>query len=70
MTIATEIKKYIENAGVSQKSIATAVGTSKQSISQALNDKRKIKLDEYVCICDFLEVPYDTFVHSEQKEKL
>ena len=59
--VALQIAKYVEEKGIKQKAIATAIKVSPQAMSETLAGKRTLSADEYRDICDFLEVPYGRF---------
>ena len=60
--IAEKIAEYVVSKGIKQKSIAEAVGMSTVAISETLRGNRTLTAEEYVSICNFLEVPYSKFV--------
>lgn len=62
--IVEEIAKYISNRRIKQKYLAEKTGLSKQSICNMFSGKRKLGLDEYIKICDALQVKYDYFFSS------
>jgi transcriptional regulator with XRE-family HTH domain len=59
--IAAAIAEYIKKNGIKQTFICEKTGLSKNSISFALKEKRKLSIEEYVEICHALNVPYDYF---------
>lgn len=64
--IAERIKEYVTSRGIKQSVIAGAIGMSRASLSQSLNGNRTLTAEEYVRICDFLEVPYERFTSDEE----
>ena len=60
--VALELAEYINNKGIKQKAIATAINMSPQAMSETLAGRRTLSADEYRDICDFLEVPYTRFM--------
>ncbi len=59
--IATAIANYLKENGIKQSYLCEKTGLTKHCISFALNNKRKLSVDEYVKICIALNVPYDFF---------
>lgn len=59
--MGSRIKEYILKAGLKQKVIAVKAGIPENKLSEMLNNKRKITVDEYFAICDALNVTIDTF---------
>lgn len=59
--IAERMKEYVNEKGIKQVAIATATGMTKVAVSETLNGNRTLTAEEFVKICDFLEVPYDRF---------
>ena len=59
--IAERVKKYVDEKGIKQLAIADAIGMSRSAMSQTLRGERTMTAEEFVKICDFLEVPYDKF---------
>lgn len=59
--VAEQIKAYIEERGIKQAAVAKASGMTETALSHSLNGKRKLAADEFVKICRFLRVPFDTF---------
>lgn len=56
------IKTYMKQKGISQTSISKATGIPIVKLCLALNDKRRIMIDEYVLICEALGVDINYFV--------
>ena len=56
MTIGKQIKRYREQAGLTQEQLATVVGVTQENISQMENDKLGITVDKLRLICDALDV--------------
>ncbi len=67
--IAESIKEYVEQKGIKQVAISDATGMSKAAVSQTLNGQRTLTAEEYLAICDFLEVPYSKFAHAREEEE-
>lgn len=62
--ISEHIAEYFATRGIKQKTVAEAIGLSAAAMSEMLAGRRKLSADEYVAICDFLEVPYSRFIDS------
>ena len=60
--VAQALAKYVDDKGIKQKAIASAIGISPQAMSETLAGKRMLSADEYRDICRFLEVPYEKFM--------
>lgn len=57
-----EIKKYLEENGITQIFISRKTGIEASKLSLALNGGRKLTLDEYAFICGALGVNTDKFL--------
>ena len=64
--VVEKIAEYIDKQGIKQSAIASYLNVHPQTMSDIINGKRKLKADEYIDICDFLNVPYDKFVDGSQ----
>ena len=64
MTVAENIKKYLESNGIKQSVIAKKAGMRADSFCSALNGKRKVTVDEYVKICTALCEPIGAFIDT------
>ena len=60
-----EIANYIEDVGINQSAVARKIGMSKQTFGKCLKGERKITADEYVAICDALQVPVSKFAPGQ-----
>ena len=58
------IAQYLSDHGIKQSVLAARSGMTKQALSDALRGVRKLQADEYVAICDALEVSTDTFASN------
>ncbi len=61
MTIPERIKLYLRLHGISQKYLAANMHMLQPKISQILNGKQRMLLDEYMRLCDVLGVEYTCF---------
>lgn len=57
-----EIKKYLEENGITQAFISRKTGIEPAKLSLALNGGRKLTFDEYSIICGVLGVNTDMFL--------
>lgn len=62
MQANSEIKKYLEENGITQVFISRKTGIEASKLSLALNGGRKLTLDEYAFICGALGVNTDKFL--------
>ena len=61
-TTEKQIKKYLKQNGISQSHIAKAIKMPEPILSMALNEKRKLTLEEYASICGALKVDTNKFL--------
>ena len=59
--IAERIADYVKEKGIKQTTLAKVLGIAPQSMCETLKGNRTLTAEEYVEICDFLEVPYSKF---------
>lgn len=62
MQVNLEIKKYLDENGITQIFISRKTGIEASKLSLALNGGRKLTLDEYAFICGALGVNTDKFL--------
>ncbi len=67
--IADRIKEYVNEKGIKQTAIASATGMSKAAVSETLNGNRTLTAEEFVGICNFLEVPCSKFMEKPKDDK-
>lgn len=65
--LAERIKEYMDEKGIKQTTMANALNMSKVSMNATLNGNRTLTAEEYVAICDFLEVPYSKFTEKTEE---
>ena len=63
--IYMSISRYMWEKGIKQTYLADNTTLSKQAISGILNGNRRLTVDEYVEICDALNVSVDYFLQSQ-----
>lgn len=64
-----EIKKYLEEKGISQTFISKKTGIPLPTLNLVLNGRRKLTLDEYSIICGVLAVNTDKFLRPRMPEE-
>lgn len=62
MAIGKQIKLYLVNNNISQKSLSKETGMTPAQLSAVLNEKRKMTIDDYISITIALKIPFDTFI--------
>lgn len=63
MTVATKIKDFLHNKGITQVWLAQKSGIPIVKLNLVLNGKRKLGMDEYAAIITALDVSADTFIN-------
>lgn len=63
--IAANIRKYLEEKGITQEWLAQKIGMSKQAMSATLKGTRRLTADEYVDICAALGLSMDYFKDTQ-----
>lgn len=62
MMVWKVIANFIDKKGIKQSTLAQKTGLSQQAICNLLKGNRNIEIEEYIKICDVLEVSYDYFI--------
>lgn len=62
--VKDKIAEYLHKNGIKQKFIADQADMTQASISGVVSGKRDLEVEEYVRICDALNVPYDYFMRT------
>lgn len=65
-TVADKIKAYIAENHISIQSLSQETGIEISALSKALNNKRKIDINEYVLIIKVLGEPADRFLVTKR----
>lgn len=65
-----EIKKYLEENGITQAFISRKTGIEPSKLSLALNGERRLTFDEYSVICGVLGVNTDKFLKPRLPEEM
>ena len=68
METALEIKRYLEDNGISQAFIIRKTGIEVSKLSLALNGIRRLTMEEYALICGALGVNTDKFLKPRMPE--
>ena len=66
MNIQTNIKRYMKETGRTQSYLCRRTGLSATTMSLALGNKRRLRLDEYCAICEALDVKPDFFLEAQE----
>ena len=56
-----KIRKYMDEQGVSRKQVALSMKVSESKLSLILSGKRKLTVEEYLCMCKALSLPPQKF---------
>lgn len=64
-----EIKKYLDENGITQIFISKKTGIEPAKLNQALNGNRRLLLEEYAMICGVLGVNTDFFLKPRLPDK-
>lgn len=62
------IRKYIDEKGFVQATVAKNAGMTKMALSESLRGNRRLTADEYLSICKALNVPADFFDSEQYRE--
>ena len=61
MTVNEKLRKIVDERGIKQSHICAETGLSPDAVSRILNSNRKITADEFLTICDALNVDPRSF---------
>ena len=64
MHMTEKVRAYIDEHGLCRKYIALNMGTSESRLSQLLNGKRRMTVDDYMALCQAIAVDPRTFYQS------
>lgn len=62
MQVGPAIKEYLDTYGIKHVFIANKLGWSRQKISNTLNGRVPLSVDDYKAICQAIGVPYELFL--------
>lgn len=70
MNIVREnIADYLNKNGIKQLYICEKTGMTPQALSSVLKCERKLDVEEYIAICDALNLKYDYFIKTDNNPK-
>lgn len=65
MKVQTALVERIKEKGIKQTAIAEATGLGPTAVSRTMSLQRRLTLDEFSAICEFLGVSMDEFRPDE-----
>ncbi len=65
LTVADKIRGYMAERKISNAELSKRTGIKESVLSKALNNQRKIDINEYILIIEALETPADTFLKMQ-----
>lgn len=68
MRLSQNINTYLNEQGIKKKYVAEKTGISENALNLVLNGKRRLLADEYVKICNALNVPFDRFINQDSQK--
>jgi len=68
MRLSQNINTYLNEQGIKKKYVAEKTGISENALNLVLNGKRRLLADEYVKICNALNVPFDRFISQDSQK--
>ena len=66
--VREKMKKYINDIGIKQNVLAKNAGMTPQALNTFLNGSRGIDVEEYVRLCDAMNVPYEKFIGEAHRK--
>lgn len=63
--VYVKIKSYLERNGIKQKTVAEKIGMNQNSFCAILSGRRRLLADEFLKICETLDVSPLTFWKGE-----
>lgn len=70
LAMEDEVKKYLEEKGISQSFVSRRTGIPLPKLNLALNGHRRMTFPEYELVCGALEVNTDRFLKPRKPEEL
>ena len=58
------LKQFIEERGLIKKFEAQKTGIEEVALSNILNGRQRCSLENYVKLCNFFNVPFDSFIDT------
>jgi len=69
--VTIQIAKYIKEKGIRVSTIAKQTGLPKDALYSSISGNRKLRADEFILICNFLNMQPETFYkQNEQSDKV
>ena len=62
INVTNEISKYIKEKGIRVSAISKHTGLSKNVLHNSLSGNRKLRADEFLIICNFLDIKPELFL--------
>ncbi|MBQ9709465.1 MAG: helix-turn-helix transcriptional regulator [Clostridia bacterium] len=62
MSITKKIRSYIDENGIKIMAISKKTGIKYAALRSALSDERNLTIEEYVSVCNALDVPVTRFI--------
>lgn len=62
-----DIKKYLDSNGIKQSFLSEKTDMPASILNLMLNNNRKIEINEYIKICEVLELPLDYFAKKSHQ---
>ena len=59
--VTKRVSDYIKDKGISIRSLSDGSGVSYNPLYSSISGKRRLRADEFLSICDFLEISPDRF---------
>ncbi len=70
MAMENEVKKYLDEKGISQTYVSKKTGIPLPKLNMALNGHRRMTFLEYELVCGALEVNTDKFLKPRMPERM
>ena len=64
MEVGLKIKSFLQAHGIKQKHISNVTGITTAKLNQSLNGHRRLSFEEYVAICNALNVSVTEFLEA------
>ena len=67
MSVRDNIRKYIQDKGLTQAVMARRAGLTPTKLSMALQNKRKLDVDEFIRLCEAMGVSMEEMRNYDSK---
>ena len=64
--ITKAVSDYIKHKGITVTAISNATGIPYGALLPSISGKRKLRADEFLTICDFLEIEPESFRNRKE----